>query len=74
MSDKLHSGTTQLNKHEAGAKLLNTPSKMDIFSKRPVLAIVLSLVLILVGIRAAMNISILQFPQISSASIQITTP
>jgi multidrug efflux pump len=74
VSDKLHSGTTQLNKHEAGAKLLNTPSKMDIFSKRPVLAIVLSLVLILVGIRAAMNISILQFPQISSASIQITTP
>lgn len=63
-----------LNEAEANAELLNKPSKMDIFSKRPVLAIVLSLALILIGVRAAMNISILQFPQISSASIQITTP
>jgi multidrug efflux pump len=64
----------ELNEAEANAKLLNTPSKMDIFSKRPVIAIVLCLGLILFGIRAAMDISILQFPQISSASIQITTP
>ncbi|MGB3726139.1 MAG: efflux RND transporter permease subunit [Glaciecola sp.] len=63
-----------LDNAEANADLVNTPSKMDIFSKRPILAIVLSLALILIGIRAAMNISILQFPQISSASIQITTP
>lgn len=74
MNDKINSGSNTLDKHEAGATLLNTPSKMDIFSKRPVLAIVFSLVLILLGIRAAMNISVLQFPQISSASIQITTP
>ena len=74
MDNKQESNGNALNEHEAGATLLNTPSKMDIFSKRPVLAIVLSLVLILLGIRAAMNISILQFPQISSASIQITTP
>jgi multidrug efflux pump len=63
-----------LSDSEANAELLNKPSVMDIFSKRPVIAIVLSFALILLGIRAAMNISILQFPQISSASIQITTP
>jgi multidrug efflux pump len=74
VNDKLNSESSQLDNREASAKLLNTPSKMDIFSKRPVLAIVLSLMLILLGIRAAMNISILQFPEISSASIQITTP
>lgn len=64
----------QLNEAEANAKVLNKPSIMDIFSKRPIISIVLSLALILMGIRAAMNISVLQFPQISSASIQITTP
>jgi multidrug efflux pump len=74
VNEKQSSPTKHLDEHEAGAQLLNTPSKMDIFSKRPVLAIVVSLILILVGIRAAMNIPILQFPQISSASIQITTP
>jgi multidrug efflux pump len=50
------------------------PSVMDIFCKKPVLAIVLSLILVLVGIRAAIDIPILQFPQITSASLQITTP
>ena len=74
MNDKSTSESSSLNELEAGANVLNTPSKMDIFSKRPVIAIVLSLVLVLLGIRAAMNIPILQFPQISSASIQITTP
>ena len=74
MNNEIAKKTTSLDDAEANAELLNKPSKMDIFSKRPVLAIVLSLALILVGIRAAMNISILQFPQISSASIQITTP
>jgi len=74
VNNEIAKKTTSLDDAEANAELLNKPSKMDIFSKRPVLAIVLSLALILVGIRAAMNISILQFPQISSASIQITTP
>ncbi|WP_395345683.1 efflux RND transporter permease subunit [Ningiella sp. W23] len=47
---------------------------MDIFSKRPIIAIVLSLAIVLLGVRAFMSIPVLQFPQISSASIQITTP
>lgn len=50
------------------------PSIMDIFCKKPVLAVVLSLVLVLVGIRAAIDTPVLQFPQITSASLQITTP
>lgn len=74
MNNKLDNRPEQIDDAEANAELLNKPSKMDIFSKRPVLAIVLSLMLILIGIRAAMNIPVLQFPQISSASIQITTP
>lgn len=50
------------------------PSIMDVFSRRPVLAIVLSLMIVLMGIRAAVELPILQFPRISSASLQITTP
>lgn len=65
---------TPLSQSEANATLINTPSVMDIFSKRPIIAIVLSLAIVLIGIRAFINIPVLQFPQISSASIQITTP
>jgi multidrug efflux pump len=50
------------------------PSIMDVFCRRPVVAIVLSLALVLVGIRAAVDLPILQFPKIESASLQITTP
>lgn len=50
------------------------PSIMDVFCKRPVVAIVLSLALVLIGIRASMELPILQFPKIESASLQITTP
>lgn len=63
-----------VNDIETKSPKLNTPSKMDIFSKRPVIAIVLSLAFILIGIRAFLNIPVLQFPQINSASIQISTP
>jgi multidrug efflux pump len=49
-------------------------SIMDVFSKRPVLAVVLSLALVLIGLRAAFDLPVLQFPRISSASLQITTP
>ncbi|MFT5573701.1 MAG: multidrug efflux pump [Cryomorphaceae bacterium] len=49
-------------------------SIMDVFSTRPVLAIVLSLAIFLVGIRAAIDLPILQFPKIASTSLQITTP
>lgn len=50
------------------------PSLMDVFCTRPILAIVVSLAIVLIGLRAASNLSVLQFPQISSASIQISTP
>lgn len=69
-----HNSTAKLSDREASSRLINTPSVMDMFSKRPILAIVLSLAIVLIGIRAFLNIPVLQFPQISSASIQITTP
>lgn len=69
-----HHSTAKLSDREASSQLINTPSVMDMFSKRPILAIVLSLAIVLIGIRAFLNIPVLQFPQISSASIQITTP
>ena len=50
------------------------PSIMDVFSTRPVLSIVLSLGIVLMGLRAALELPILQFPKISSSSLVITTP
>ncbi len=50
------------------------PTVMDVFSTRPVLSIVLSLGIVLMGLRAAMELPILQFPKISSSSLVITTP
>jgi multidrug efflux pump len=46
---------------------------MDIFVKRPILALVVSLVLLLAGSYAAFKISILQFPKVDSSSLVITT-
>jgi multidrug efflux pump len=46
---------------------------MDIFVKRPTLALVVSLVILLSGLAAVSKIPILQFPQIESTSLQITT-
>lgn len=46
---------------------------MDIFVKRPSLALVVSLVILLAGIFAAQKIPVLQFPQIESTSLQIST-
>ncbi len=46
---------------------------MDIFVKRPILAIVVSLVLLLSGAYASFKISVLQFPKVESASLVITT-
>ena len=48
-------------------------SKMDIFVSRPVLAIVLSLLIVIAGIYSAGNISVQQFPKIESTSLQIDT-
>jgi multidrug efflux pump len=46
---------------------------MDIFVKRPTLALVVSVVILLAGLFAVGKIPILQFPQIESTSLQITT-
>lgn len=55
--------------------MINVKSSfMDVFSTRPVLSVVLSLALVLIGIRAAFDLPVLQFPRISSASLEITTP
>ena len=50
------------------------PRWNDIFVKRPVIAIVVSLLLLLAGLRSAIDIPVLQFPVIKSSSIQIMTP
>ncbi len=49
------------------------PRFSDLFIERPVVAIVLSLALVLLGARAAIELPILEFPQIESASLQINT-
>ena len=46
---------------------------MEIFVKRPTLCLVISLVILLAGTFAAFKIPVLQFPQIESASLQIST-
>lgn len=49
------------------------PSVMDIFVRRPVLAVVLSLLIVLAGLYSANKISVQQYPKIESASLEITT-
>ena len=51
----------------------NKKSVMDIFVNRPVLAIVLSLIIVLAGLSSANKISVQQFPKIESASLEINT-
>ena len=46
---------------------------MEIFVKRPTLSLVISLVILLAGTFAAFKVPVLQFPQIESASLQIST-
>ena len=46
----------------------------DIFVKRPVVAFVISAALILIGLRSALDLPVLQYPKIESASLVITTP
>jgi multidrug efflux pump len=46
---------------------------MDVFVKRPILALVVSLVLVLAGSYAAFKVSVLQFPKVESSSLVITT-
>jgi multidrug efflux pump len=46
---------------------------MDIFVRRPLLAIVLSLVFVLIGLYAAAKIPVLQFPKVENSAIVINT-
>ena len=46
---------------------------IEIFVRRPVLAVVLNPAIVLVGLRAAMELPIQQYPRIESSSIIITT-
>jgi multidrug efflux pump len=46
---------------------------MEIFVRRPVLAVVVNLALVLIGLRAATQLPIQQYPRIESSSIVITT-
>ncbi len=55
--------------HEA-----RVPKFTDIFVERPVIAVVICLGLILLGLRAASTLPVLQYPQIDSASLVIQTP
>ncbi|WP_372809868.1 efflux RND transporter permease subunit [Litorivivens sp.] len=51
----------------------NKPSIVDAFVKRPILALVVCVVLVLAGLRAAQGIAVLQFPRIESATLVIST-
>lgn len=55
-------------------RAFNTPSWLDVLSTKPIIAIVLTLAIVLIGVRAATDLPILQFPKLDSASIEITTP
>ncbi len=46
---------------------------IDLFVRRPVLAVVVNLALVLIGLRAATQLPIQQYPRIESSSIIITT-
>jgi len=50
------------------------PKFTDVFIERPVVAVVISLALVLIGIRSAMDLPVLQYPKIESSSLEITTP
>ncbi len=45
----------------------------DLFIRRPVLSVVVSLLILLVGAQAGFNLQIRQYPALSSASIIVTT-
>ena len=50
------------------------PRFTDVFVRRPVLAAVISMALVVIGIRVALDMPVLQYPQIESASLEIRTP
>jgi len=46
----------------------------DIFIKRPVLAIVVNLVIIIAGLQAARSLTVRQYPKLESATVTVRTP
>jgi multidrug efflux pump len=46
----------------------------DVFVERPILSIVIAMLLVLLGVRAASTLPVLQYPVIESSSLVITTP
>ncbi len=46
---------------------------MEVFVRKPVLAVVVSLVITLLGVLSCQRLPISQFPQIESSSLVITT-
>jgi len=45
----------------------------DLFIKKPVVAMVVNLIILLIGLRAAQSLGVQQYPQIESSSIEVTT-
>mgnify|MGYP001043534398 CR=1 FL=1 len=45
---------------------LGKPNALDIFVQRPLLAVVMSLTLVLLGLRAAVEMPVLEFPEIET--------
>ena len=50
-------------------KTASIPRITDVFVQRPVVALVLSALLVLIGIRAAIELPVLQYPKIESSSL-----
>nr|WP_046004138.1 efflux RND transporter permease subunit [Pseudoalteromonas rubra]KJZ11144.1 acriflavine resistance protein B [Pseudoalteromonas rubra] len=54
--------------------MMNTQKRfVDVFVRRPILAVVLSLLLLLLGLRAGVELPISQYPQVESSSLVVTT-
>lgn len=51
-----------------------TPRWNDLFVNRPIVAVILSLVILLIGLEATRSLPVIQFPVIESSSIEISTP
>src|SRR5580692_7952638 len=45
----------------------------DLFLRRPVLAIVVNLIIIIAGVQAVRTLNVRQYPRLDSASISVTT-
>ena len=53
---------------------MGKPNIFDAFVRRPLLAVVISLSLVLLGLRAVFDMPVLEFPEIESSALIVTTP